>query len=140
METKFYRYRQNNSGGSFYTDKDLDVEVYVEAENAAEANALAQNKGIYFNGCESGQDCKCCGDRWCEVGDDDGYTAKEMSETVRSDLSGYHYKFSQVACIIHTLEGIRYTLYNDGDVAVYDSKNCQKVETGRIENFLPYFI
>ena len=60
----FFEYRQNNSGGSF--DTDMGHAIYVEADTLNEANARAEFVGVYFNGCDSGQDCPCCGDRWSE--------------------------------------------------------------------------
>lgn len=60
----FYTYRQNNSGGFFIIDDEVNVYVIIEAASAAEADSIAQDKGIYFDGCESGMDCSCCGDRW----------------------------------------------------------------------------
>ena len=57
----FWTYRQNNSGG-YSAGPDY---VVVEADSCGEANDLAQEKaGVYFDGCESGIDCECCGDRW----------------------------------------------------------------------------
>lgn len=61
----WFNFRQNNSGGYFIGAH----YVLIEADNAEEANAIAQANGIYFNGCEAGQDCNCCGDRWCTVSD-----------------------------------------------------------------------
>lgn len=45
--------------------------VYIEAENAEEANEKALQIGIYFNGVEDGIDCPCCGDRWYPVSERD---------------------------------------------------------------------
>ena len=57
----FFTYDQNNSGGSF----DVPAEyVVVEAVDYVEANYLAERYGLYFNGCDDGLDCPCCGDRW----------------------------------------------------------------------------
>ena len=70
----FYHFNQNNSGGWYHNNKDLCHHVIIEAENAAEANELAESIGIYFNGVEDNLDCSCCGDRWCPVwgqGDDE---------------------------------------------------------------------
>jgi hypothetical protein len=65
----WFNFRQNNSGGSFYFDKakGLTVEVLIEAEDAASANSIAEEKGIYFEGIDDGIDCSCCGDRWYRV-------------------------------------------------------------------------
>jgi len=57
---KFYTYRQNNSGGSFVGP----LYVCVEAESEEEAEEIAQENGVYFNGCSTGRDCSCRGDRW----------------------------------------------------------------------------
>ena len=60
----FYEFRQNNSGGSFSGPA---ISVIVEADSASEANDIAESKGVYFNGCDDGSDCECCGDRWYSV-------------------------------------------------------------------------
>ena len=67
----YFFYRQNNSGGWFDTDDKVCMCVIVEAQDAEHANAFAESIGIYFNGCDSGDDCECCGDRWYEVNDRD---------------------------------------------------------------------
>lgn len=62
----FWTFGQNNSGGSF----DFDVErgithfVIIEASSEAECIARAKSIGLYFDGCATGVDCDCCGDRW----------------------------------------------------------------------------
>ena len=79
---KRYEYHQNNSGGSFITPKwtgtkkqggvfsdlagdDGKCDVWVMAESADEANYKAKKyAGVYFDGCDQGIDCECCGDRW----------------------------------------------------------------------------
>lgn len=62
----FYTFRQNNSFGEFVSipEKGIDQLVFVEANNADDANDKALQIGLYFNGCENGKDCPCCGDRW----------------------------------------------------------------------------
>lgn len=68
----FFCFNQNNSGGSFAFDEKSGLTHYVviEAANQSSANARAELIGIYFNGCDDGQDCPCCGDRWSEAWDD----------------------------------------------------------------------
>lgn len=79
---KKYIYTQNNSGGvfdypewtgpegrggvfSFFGEQKKPVDVWVMAESSIEADALAQEyAGVYFDGCQKGFDCECCGDRW----------------------------------------------------------------------------
>lgn len=73
-ESKFYTFNQNNSGGSFLKDDTTGLTHYVciEAMDADKANEKAESIGIYFNGCEYGMDCGCCGDRWYPVDESDG--------------------------------------------------------------------
>lgn len=63
---KFYNFDQNNSGGSFVhqPESGIGYNVCIEAESMQEAIDKAESIGLYFNGCEYGQDCSCCGDRW----------------------------------------------------------------------------
>lgn len=58
---KWYSFRQNNSGGRWHAPA---IQVFIQAPSARVANALAEDYGLYFNGCAEGQDCSCCGDRW----------------------------------------------------------------------------
>ena len=70
----FFEFSQNNSGGSFVYDKKRGLTHYViiEARDGKDANRLAEDIGIYFNGCDDdGPDCPCCGDRWHPVWDRD---------------------------------------------------------------------
>jgi hypothetical protein len=62
--TYFFEYNQNNSGGSFDADDKVTHRLYIEAEDSNKADRIAQGLGVYFNGCENGMDCECCGDRW----------------------------------------------------------------------------
>jgi hypothetical protein len=58
----FFTYAQNNSGGVFTGPA---LYVIVEAHSAGGADLVAQSRaGVYFDGCENGNDCSCCGDRW----------------------------------------------------------------------------
>lgn len=70
----FYTYNQNNSGGRFVFDKTAGITHYViiEANSPAKADARAMEIGLYFDGCSTGDDCSCCGDRWyTQYGDGD---------------------------------------------------------------------
>ena len=58
---KWFEFRQNNPGGSF---KGPALKVFVQADAEDVACVLAQRHGVYFDGCASGTDCNCCGDRW----------------------------------------------------------------------------
>lgn len=70
---KFYFFNQNNSGGSFDVTDKLCHRVIIEASNVDEAIDIAENMGIYFDGCATGSDCECCGDRWYRPDDGHGF-------------------------------------------------------------------
>lgn len=80
MDTKFYTFRQNNSGGSFdhFPEDGIGVAVIVEAQNFSQALDRAERIGLYFNGCDTGRDCSCCGDRWSEPWSEDGTERPEI--------------------------------------------------------------
>lgn len=63
---QWYEFGQNNSGGSFYVDDRVTHRVYIQAFSNKEAVDKAESLGIYFDGCSTGNDCSCCGDRWSE--------------------------------------------------------------------------
>ena len=73
----FFEYGQNNSGGSFDFDEKRGIthHVIIEADNAKQADIRAESIGLYWNGCDDGRDCPCCGDRWYpswgDTGDDE---------------------------------------------------------------------
>lgn len=94
---KFYRYRQNNTGGYFDIDDNLDVTVIIEANDYNQANDIAGDIGIYFDGTSGGLDCSCCGDRWCEQYDDDEPT--ELPEQYGMPIE------EQTKWIVHYLDG-----------------------------------
>jgi len=62
--SKYFEFRQNNSGGHFISDDNVAHSVVIEAENYDEAVDKALDIGIYFDGVENDIDCPCCGDRW----------------------------------------------------------------------------
>lgn len=51
----FYTYRQNNSGGRYVGP----LFMIVEADSSMEADFIAEQNGIYFDGVRNGIDCKC---------------------------------------------------------------------------------
>ena len=65
--TKLYVFQQNNTFGTF--DAGVGHTVLAEALTREEACARAQTVGVYFNGCATGRDCDCCGNRWEEPWD-----------------------------------------------------------------------
>jgi hypothetical protein len=60
----FYKFEQNNSGGSFVMNDKLAHRVYIEADTLEQAEEKAFGLGIYYFGVYNGYDCSCCGDRW----------------------------------------------------------------------------
>ena len=89
--SKFYTFRQNNSGGSFDHEaaQGIGINVIIEAVDSDQANVRARSIGLYFNGCESGADCGCCGDRWYEASDYDSEdTPMIYGDKVRAKAEG----------------------------------------------------
>lgn len=79
MKTQFYEISQNNSGGSFVTDDKLCHRLFIEAESSDEAANIAEDLGCYWDGCATGSDCPCCGDRWYRPWTSDGIDLEEMN-------------------------------------------------------------
>lgn len=104
----FFHYDQNNSGGHFDYDllRGVTEHVVIEAPNALMADAMLRSIGGYFDGCESGRDCSCCGDRWrMAVGDGSpsptiyGHAASDLSRDESVMPAG------QKAVVVHYLDG-----------------------------------
>jgi hypothetical protein len=76
----FYKYTQNNSGGSYDIDDAVAYAVIIEASSSTEADDIAKKIGIYFDGCSTGADCPCCGDRWCRASDYDATKELEVGK------------------------------------------------------------
>lgn len=116
VATRFFHFSQNNSGGSFNYDKRAGIthHVIIEAVDYNEANRLAEDIGLYFNGCNDGRDCRCCGDRWYSKGDNEKgspFPALYDSEDEKENITKPDYKFSYTwmnagreACV-HYLDG-----------------------------------
>ncbi len=64
LKLVYWEFTQNNSGGSFVENEKLAHRVIIEAYSSEEACSKATEIGIYFNGCDEGMDCPCCGNRW----------------------------------------------------------------------------
>ena len=108
----FYTYSQNNSGGNFTGPATY---VIVEAKNAKFANVIAEENGIYFDGCSSGRDCSCCGDRWSrQWNDKDG--------TEKPEIYGKEIKESQkTGMFLRKLKDIPYAIviFDSGKIKTY---------------------
>ena len=64
--TKFFTFRQNNSGGVFVVNDTVAHSVVVEATSPADANARAKDMGMFRMSF-----CECCGPRFFEAFDSD---------------------------------------------------------------------
>lgn len=78
----FYTLTQNNSGGEFIENDNVAHYVIIEADDYEEAFQKAETIGVYFNGCEKGLDCECCGDRWSR------YAAETDEPTIYGETIG----------------------------------------------------
>lgn len=80
----WFHYSQNNSGGSFDFNETAGIthHVVIEADSPAEADERLEGIGGYFNGCNSGRDCSCCGDRWCSAYTEGDETPKVYDDPV----------------------------------------------------------
>jgi hypothetical protein len=63
VNTKFYTFYQNNSGGYWVDEpeKGIGRKVIIEAISEDDAIRRAEKIGLYFDG---RYDCPCCGNRW----------------------------------------------------------------------------
>jgi hypothetical protein len=102
-QTKFYLFDQNNSFGRTEREpeKGIGDKVFIEAINPDSANWIAEQKGLYFDGCSQGIDCHCCGDRWNRTGE---YDAQNTASDVTNYISESKY-FSDDEAYIHYLNG-----------------------------------
>lgn len=106
VETKFFTFSQNNSGGRFEHDKEAGIGhfVIVEALNSKDACDRAESIGLYFNGCDTGQDCECCGDRWYEPYGEGSETPNIYNADVSSGVYEAEWLWD-VPSYIHYMDG-----------------------------------
>ena len=122
VATKFYQFRQNNSGGRFHRNDDVDTTVYIEAVDADHANARAEKIGIYFNGCSTGSDCSCCGDRWYragEFGSDDALATEDDIAVYRSNYSPKPYATGVVPLKVAAKDGGPLGTFDDDGIVIH---------------------
>lgn len=114
---KFYEFRQNNSGGNFHISEEAGIgpSVIIEATSAEEANAKAEAIGIYFDGCDIGRDCDCCGDRWYVVDESSGkYVPSHYNEFVEDVFADRYNAGSYVHRINGDIQYFKYKEKPDG--------------------------
>lgn len=82
---RFYEFSQTNSGGLFIINTNLCHRIVIEALSEEDAICKAEDLGCYWNGCDKGIDCPCCGDQWYKspsVFDIEEYKKKRISSWV----------------------------------------------------------
>lgn len=109
----FYTFSQNNSGGDFDIDDKVAEWVIIEADSADEANDIAEGVGIYFDGCENGYDCDCCGDRWYRQYDYEGTETPEIYG--RPVVGEGHFGYLRRNAIIYYKNGVVETVKGSKD-------------------------
>jgi|ERR1700747_1051362 len=103
---KFYTFDQNNSGGSFEFSDVFAHFMIIEAASADEANEIAEGLGIYFNGCETGEDCSCCGDRWHQASEYDADETPLICNKPPEDYSCLWTPKKKVICRVFYKNGL----------------------------------
>lgn len=82
----YFTYGQNNSGGLFTGPAKY---VIVWASSPALADRAAEDAGCYFDGCEIGMDCGCCGDRWSRSWENGTKTPMIYNKPAKSFTDSY---------------------------------------------------
>lgn len=86
----WFRFDQNNSGGSFHVDKKICYRLYLQASDYGSARTKALELGVYFDGVSNGIDCSCCGDRWSDYEEKIGKFPMEYKGTISfKDIEEY---------------------------------------------------
>jgi hypothetical protein len=103
----FYQYRQNNSGGRFDIDEadGITVNVIIEADSAEDADSRAEDIGIYFDGCDGGRDCPCCGDRWYSTCESDAKAEPCVYSQPAAEATGWQWAPDGKETCVHYKDG-----------------------------------
>lgn len=97
---KWWVFDQNNSGGYFIQNEDVDHYVAIQALNAKHAMQRAED--ILENYSES---CECCGSRWYYwIDDSDGTTIPEIYGTPYTETKKSYYRENM---IVHYIDGTK---------------------------------
>lgn len=102
----FFTYSQNNSHGVMHRNDAVCDFVIIEADNAEEANDIANDNGIYFNGGFWGSDCDCCGDRWHDCCDYDGTDNPSIYDYDPIDYVSALVEPGDIYCRVYNKSGI----------------------------------
>jgi hypothetical protein len=109
-KTYFYTYDQTNSGGRFHINDQVSEFVIIEATSSKHADMIAKEVGIYFNGCENGSDCKCCGDRWSNAEYTEGTETPTIYGQPAEEFKNSSVKPDEAYCYIYYLDGTKKSL------------------------------
>ena len=95
MNSKFYFFGQNNSGGYYVEDDVVGESVVFEADSSEDANKRASNKGVfgYYS-------CSCCGERFTEQFEYENEGFKSVEDAF-NDNTFYKGK----SCVVHYKNG-----------------------------------
>ena len=122
----FFTFNQNNSGGSFDFDREQGLTHYViiEAPDATAAAIEAITHGIYFDGCDAGIDCSCCGDRWHRPWNAAGFEQPGLYESGKLSGSsvfrgGLGWMHPNPETVIHYADGRMEWHANDGSPTAF---------------------
>ena len=103
---KFYEFGQNNTGGPFDVDDQVCHFVIIEALSANDANRRAEDIGIYFDGCDDGRDCVCCGDRWSRAWSNDGDDEPKIYGKPPEQYNDMWCAEGEVYCRVYYMDGM----------------------------------
>lgn len=109
---KWFRFAQNNSGGYWTENDDVQADVFVQAPNAEMARTIMRNIAKPYT-----EYCPCCGDRWSIEYVDDGDGIEVPSILGESILDGYE-RFLGGKAILHSWYGRK---------AIFDGENFVEV-------------
>ena len=103
METLFFTFHQNNSGGHYVIDQENGVAeiVIIEAESAKDAWRKLETIGEKV--CGMFNFCGCCGERWSDYMDDDDGSKEPMiyGKPVESFVS----EWDNQTAFVHRIDG-----------------------------------
>ncbi len=103
INTKFYTFNQNNSGGYFIVSDNYGVCEFVIIEAATFYDAYSKLESIGDNVSNMFNYCTCCGERWSNYGDDDDGT--ETPEIYGVEVFKIKKEHFVSRCFIHYYDG-----------------------------------
>lgn len=100
VSLKWWVFDQNNSGGYFIQNEDVDHYVAVQAVEVQHAKQRAYE--IFEDYSDY---CECCGERWCVwMDEDDGYPVPHIYEKPYTETKKSYYRENM---ILHYIDGTK---------------------------------